>query len=209
MKIGIHNWAMGGAALALGGAALYLYFRGAKGVTKDAVKTTSNIISGVVEGTGEAFQDLSQSTFGISSTYKPEDKAECQQAIAAGQTFRASYKCPAATWIKSLFASGPVVTATDAQTAPGGGLWSPSERTFSSIFTSPNDGSGWVTFENPVPNPLPGSVKSGFLPVDWGQNYAPSQPVIFGTGSKKLTVSKHAVNDYGVTTLFPVAGMRG
>ena len=194
----VPDWAMGGAALAIGGAVLYLYFRGTKKVASDiatgAVNAASGAITGTINATGGAFQDITQATLGVPKT----DQTQCAIDQAAGNTWGASFSCPAGKFIAGLFGSGSSSSApettTSPMTAPGGGVIDAS--TFSSLFTAPNNGSSWNSFNDQAAGvgTLPGVVPQ-YLPTDWANNYAPANPV--------------PVNAYGATSLNAVAGLRG
>lgn len=84
------------AALGLGaGAAVYVAYRGLNGVARDASKAGVNVATGLVTGTvagiGEAV--------GIPDT----DPDKCAAAVAAGDSWEASFACPVGTWLKTVF----------------------------------------------------------------------------------------------------------
>lgn len=151
-------------AVAVGGAALYLLFRGVRGTASDVVGVGGSLVAGVVEGAGGAFQDVAQAAFGVPKT----DADECAAAIAVGDTWTASYKCPASDFIGSLFKKPkPQPKPSGQVTAPGGG-----------ILEAP----GCDLFKNPEAcYPLPGVLP--YDPIqDWKLNFAPTNPVPYAAG---------------------------
>ena len=152
-------------AVAIGGAALYLIFRGVKGTASDVVGVGGSLVAGVVEGAGGAFQDVAQAAFGVPKT----DADECATALAAGDKWTASYKCPASEFIGSLFSKPkpqpkPQPKPSGQVTAPGGG-----------IIEAP----GCDLFKNPEAcYPMPGVLQ--YDPIqDWQLDFAPANPVPF------------------------------
>ncbi len=88
-------YAAGFAVLA---AIIYVAMRGAGGVAQDVSRTAVNVAGGAVTGTVKGVSD----TVGIPDT----DAAKCQAALAAGDSWNASFYCPAGTFIKSIFTGG-------------------------------------------------------------------------------------------------------
>lgn len=98
--------------------AFYLWKRGVKGVASDAVNAAGQAATGAVLGIGDQL--------GVPRT----DATKCQQAIAAGDTWTASFACDATTFIKYLFggsgkctdcaSSAPVTTPYDYGTGSPG-----------------------------------------------------------------------------------------
>ena len=84
----------GAAAVVAVGAAL-LYLRGVRQVAADvaggAVDMADDVLAGTVEGVGGAF--------GLPAT----DSAACDAALSAGDTWAASFACPASRWIGHVF----------------------------------------------------------------------------------------------------------
>lgn len=195
MKIqAVPDWALAAGLIGLGGAAIYLWSRGARGVASDVTGTVGNIAAGVVDGlggaasnvftaTGNAFQDVTQAALGVPKT----NADQCAADLASGSTLAASFSCPAGTWLRSLFTSTPAITVqktTQPLTAPGGGVVD--QTTFFSILDGPNDGSCVATFDNPTPCPATGTG------TGWLMNWAPANPV-----------------PYTRPAVVPVAGLRG
>lgn len=213
LKIGaVSDGMLAAGAVLIGGAALYLYFRGARGAASDAVQAAGNVVAGVADGvvslgvsagraTGQAFKDVSAATF-----EETQRKVENCDFGSTGSVFAvASASCVFKKFLNSMVWGGDAqpVKAANVQTAPGGGLWSPPEKTFSSIFTAPNDGSYWDTFER-LSSPDAGNwVGVSVLPESnwWLKDLAPSSPVPI--------ITSVPVNAQGATALFPVAGFRG
>lgn len=84
---------------ALVGIAIYIYWRGAGGVAKDATKAAVNVAAGAVEGTTKGVAEA----IGIPDT----DMAKCQQALAAGDYWDASFYCPVGTLVSGVFGKAP------------------------------------------------------------------------------------------------------
>jgi hypothetical protein len=82
-------------------AAVWLYSKGLFGATKAVINAAGDVIGGTVVGIGEQI--------GIPST----DQNKCQADIAAGDTWNASFDCPAGTFIKSVFTFGHPGTVVD------------------------------------------------------------------------------------------------
>jgi len=81
-------------ALAVGAAiAVVLIVRNARAAARGAVNLAGNIGAGAIEGVGEQF--------GIPRT----DENKCAAAKAAGDTWRASFDCPAGDFLKYVFSS--------------------------------------------------------------------------------------------------------
>lgn len=202
LKMGaVSDGMLAAGAVLIGGAALYLYFRGARGAASDAVQAAGNVVAGVADGvvslgvsagraTGQAFKDVSAATF-----EETQRKVENCDFGSTGSVFAvASASCMFKKFLSGMVwgSDAQPVKSTDAQTAPGGGIWSPSKPTFYSLLDGPNDGSTFDTFAGPVP--LPGGLRASGLDF-WATNWAPANPL--------------PVNTYGATALSPVAGLRG
>lgn len=96
-------------AIALGVVALgviyYIWKNGAGALARGAVNLANSTIGGAVVGVGDVL--------GVPET----NMTECEQLLAAGKYWDASFKCPAGTLVKGLFgdlpstpASSPVAT---------------------------------------------------------------------------------------------------
>lgn len=91
-RIGTKNLLIGGAVLAV---VLYVAARGWRGAAASAANAAVNVAGGVVEGTVTGVGQM----IGIPAT----DAEKCEAAIARGDTWEASFYCPAGTFIGSLF----------------------------------------------------------------------------------------------------------
>jgi len=102
--------AYGAAAICLGvllvAALLYLWKNGLAGAARAGVNAANNVVGGTVVGIGDAF--------GIPST----NVTECQQLLAAGHYWDASFKCPAGMLIKGMFGDTTGSTDTGAGSSP-------------------------------------------------------------------------------------------
>jgi hypothetical protein len=100
-------------AIALGvvvlGVIYYVWTRGAGAIARGAVNLANNTIGGAVVGLGDAI--------GIPET----NMTECEQLLAAGRYWDASFKCPAGTLVKGFFGdvpSSPPSSPTELADAP-------------------------------------------------------------------------------------------
>lgn len=84
---------------ALVGIAIYIYWRGAGGVAKDATKAAVNVAAGAIEGTTKGVGEA----FGIPDT----DMAKCRQALADGDYWDASFFCPVGALVSGVFGKAP------------------------------------------------------------------------------------------------------
>lgn len=73
----------------------------AKRAGEAAVNVANDAASGLVIGAGRAM--------GVPET----SKTECEKALYEGRTWDASFSCPAPTFVKSLFSSGPIAPPVD------------------------------------------------------------------------------------------------
>lgn len=91
----IKNAATAGIALLALGAVIYVWSRGFAGASKDASRAAVNVLGGAIAGTVEGIGDA----FGIPST----EEDQCTKDLADGNTWAASFSCPASRFIKSVF----------------------------------------------------------------------------------------------------------
>lgn len=77
-----------------------------------ALLALNNLLSGrIISGTAGAVARLpsdviiggAEGLFGLPDTRTAASMTECEKARAAGDDFRASFYCPAKTWIEGLF----------------------------------------------------------------------------------------------------------
>lgn len=83
----LEGWALGAAALLALGLGVYVAKKGVAGAVAGAVGAAGDAAAGAVVGIGQLV--------GIPAT----DDDKCQAAIAAGDRWRQSFDCPAATFI--------------------------------------------------------------------------------------------------------------
>lgn len=81
--------------LVLVGLVLYVWQKGIAGATKAAVNAASDAVGGAVVGLGDAI--------GIPET----NMSECEQLLAGGHYWDATFKCPAGTLLKGIFGDTP------------------------------------------------------------------------------------------------------
>lgn len=83
------------AGAAVAGALAWVAYKGAKGAGAALVAGAVDLADGIV---GETVQTAGE-VIGIPRT----DTTKCQQDIAAGRTWDASFSCPAATFLKYVW----------------------------------------------------------------------------------------------------------
>jgi hypothetical protein len=88
------------------GAILYVWKNGLAGVARAGVNAANDVVGGAVVGLGDAI--------GIPET----NMTECEQLLAAGRYWDASFKCPAGTLLKGFFGDTPSSSPIPAGSSP-------------------------------------------------------------------------------------------
>jgi len=101
-------------AVAVAGAAFFVFSKGIKGTTKAIASSAVNAVGGFVEGGVKSVGEI----VGIPDT----NQSQCEKDIAAGRTWDSSFSCPATTWLKSLVGIKPDGTVPSDQTASANGF---------------------------------------------------------------------------------------
>jgi hypothetical protein len=82
------------------GVVYYIWRQGAGAIVRGTVNLASDAVGGAVVGIGDVI--------GIPET----NMTECQQLLAAGKYWDASFKCPAGVLLKGVFGDAPAAVAS-------------------------------------------------------------------------------------------------
>lgn len=106
LNMNLPTWVYLAAGGVVAGIALYAVTRGAGGVAEDVTSGIGSGIGGALKGTGTAAGAVIEGAIvglgnvvGIDET----NKTQCQKDLAAGNTWAASFSCPAKDFIGSFF----------------------------------------------------------------------------------------------------------
>ena len=106
VNINLPSWVYLAAGGVVSGLVLYVAMRGPGGVAEDVTGGLGDVLGGALKGTGTAAGAVIEggivgigNAMGIDKT----SAGQCQRDIAEGNTWAASFSCPAADFLKYVF----------------------------------------------------------------------------------------------------------
>lgn len=106
VQLNLPSWVYLAAGGVVAGLAAYAILRGPGGVAEDVTSGAGKTVGGALKGTGTAVGSVIEgAVVGIGNVagIMETNKAQCEKDKAAGNTWAASFSCPAGDFIKYVF----------------------------------------------------------------------------------------------------------